>query len=66
MTRSTRNCTARTRLRAPRRRSTSHPLLLDLLERRMLLSSITWTGNAGDNNWDTPANWSSDAVPTGL
>ena len=34
------------------------------LEDRTLLSSITWTGSAGDNNWDTPANWSSDAVPT--
>ena len=36
----------------------------DLLEDWMLLSTIIWTGDAGDNNWDTPANWSGDAVPT--
>ncbi len=36
----------------------------DFLEDRTLLSTVTWTGDAGDNNWDTPANWSSDAVPT--
>jgi len=36
----------------------------DLFEDRTLLSSIMWTGNGGDNNWDTAANWSSDALPT--
>jgi hypothetical protein len=38
--------------------------LLSRLEERTLLSTITWTGDAGNNNWDTPGNWSSDSVPT--
>jgi hypothetical protein len=29
-----------------------------------LLSAVTWTGDAGDGNWATPANWSGAAVPT--
>ena len=29
----------------------------------MLLSSVTWTGAAGDNQWTTPGNWSTDALP---
>jgi len=36
----------------------------DSFEDRTLLSLIAWTGSGGDNNWDTPANWSSDAVPS--
>ncbi len=36
---------------------------LEGLEDRVLLSAISWTGDAGDNNWDTPGNWSDDAVP---
>src|SRR5262245_6555177 len=30
------------------------------LESRRLLSTVTWTGTAGDGNWDTPGNWSSN------
>jgi hypothetical protein len=37
---------------------------VERLEDRTLLSLINWTGGAADNNWDTPANWSGDAVPT--
>ena len=33
------------------------------MEPRTLLSAVTWTGDAGDDNWDTPANWSSNSVP---
>jgi autotransporter-associated beta strand protein len=36
---------------------------LEWMESRTLLSAVTWTGGAGDNNWDTPANWSTDSVP---
>ncbi|HEV3342661.1 MAG TPA: hypothetical protein VG125_19975, partial [Pirellulales bacterium] len=28
-------------------------------------STIYWTGAAGDNQWTTPGNWSTNAVPTG-
>ena len=50
--------------RAPRSVKRSFRSGWERLEDRTLLSSITWTGTAGDNNWDTAANWSSDAVPT--
>ena len=33
------------------------------MEERRLLSSVSWTGGAGDNNWDTANNWSGNAVP---
>jgi hypothetical protein len=33
------------------------------MESRALLSAVTWTGAAGDHNWDTPGNWTGDAVP---
>ncbi len=33
------------------------------MEPRALLSAVAWTGAAGDNNWDTAANWSTDSVP---
>ena len=33
------------------------------METRTLLSAVSWTGGAGDNNWDTPGNWSTDTVP---
>jgi large repetitive protein len=36
---------------------------LETLETRALLAAVTWTGGGGDNNWDTPANWSTDSVP---
>src|SRR5262249_15205040 len=52
---------ARRMTRQPRRTFRPH---WDLFEDRTLLSLITWTGSGGDNNWDTPANWSSSAVPT--
>jgi hypothetical protein len=36
---------------------------LEWIEARTLLSPVSWTGNAHDNNWDTPGNWSGGAVP---
>ncbi len=33
------------------------------MEGRALLSAVSWTGDAGDDNWDTPGNWSTDSVP---
>jgi fibronectin-binding autotransporter adhesin len=33
------------------------------MEARTLLSNVSWTGNAHDNNWDTPGNWSTDSLP---
>jgi hypothetical protein len=33
------------------------------MEERTLLSNVSWTGNAHDNNWDTPGNWSTDSGP---
>jgi hypothetical protein len=33
------------------------------MEERALLSAVSWTGNAGDNNWDTPGNWSGSDLP---
>ena len=33
------------------------------MEPRTLLSAVTGTGGAGDNNWDTAANWNTDSVP---
>ncbi len=47
----------------PSPRSVLRPAVIRL-EDRTLLSLLNWTGSAGDNNWNTPANWSSDAVPT--
>ncbi len=36
---------------------------IEFMEPRALLSAVAWTGTAGDNNWDTAANWSTDSVP---
>jgi hypothetical protein len=46
-----------------RTRSRSCRPRLEGMESRALLSAVSWTGGAGDNNWDTPANWSTDSVP---
>jgi hypothetical protein len=37
---------------------------LEALEARRLLAAISWDGDAGDNLWHTPANWSGNVVPT--
>ena len=37
--------------------------MVEVLESRVLLSNITWTGDADGTNWTNPGNWSSDAVP---
>ncbi len=29
----------------------------ETLESRLLLSTVTWTGNAGDNQWTDAGNW---------
>jgi Bacterial Ig-like domain (group 3) len=46
-----------------RLRSTSYRPRLEWMEERTLLSDVSWTGNAHDNNWDTPGNWSTDSLP---
>ena len=55
---------ARATLASPR-----HPLghaagyAIECLERRVLLAAVSWTGAAGDNQWTTPANWSTNGLP---
>ena len=34
------------------------------LECRQMLSAVSWTGAAADNNWSSSANWSSGTVPS--
>ena len=46
-----------------RNQITSAVAEVQILENRTLLSAVSWTGSAGDNQWSTPANWSSGAVP---
>ena len=46
-----------------RKRSKSCRPRVEWMEPRTLLSAVTWTGDGGDNNWDTAANWSTDSVP---
>jgi len=36
---------------------------IEWMEPRTLLSAVNWTGLGGDNNWDTPTNWSTSSVP---
>ena len=45
------------------KRSRSCQPRIEWMEPRTLLSAVTWTGDGGDNNWDTAANWSTDSVP---
>jgi hypothetical protein len=53
------------RLRRTDRRSRSRGSrpFLEPIEGRTLLSSVAWTGGAGTDDWDTPANWSTDSLP---
>jgi Bacterial Ig-like domain (group 3) len=44
------------------RRRTARPAL-EFLERREVLSTFTWTGTAGDGNWDTGTNWQGGVAP---
>ena len=44
-------------------RSNSYRPRIEWMEPRTLLSAVSWTGAGGDNNWDTPSNWSTDSVP---
>ena len=37
--------------------------VVEVLEDRTLLSGVMWTGNAGDNQWTTPSNWSTGSLP---
>ncbi len=46
-----------------RKRSRSRWPRVEWMEPRTLLTAVSWTGTAGDNNWDTPGNWSTDSVP---
>jgi large repetitive protein len=36
---------------------------VELFEQRTLLSAVVWTGGAGTDDWDTPANWSTNTLP---
>lgn len=36
---------------------------LEVLERREVLSSFTWSGGAGNGNWDTGTNWVGGVAP---
>jgi autotransporter-associated beta strand protein len=36
---------------------------IERMESRVQLSAVAWTGSGGDNNWDNPLNWSTDALP---
>ncbi len=42
----------------------SRTLRFEPLERRQLLSVVTWTGLGANNYWGTAANWSTNAAPT--
>ena len=46
------------------KRSKSCRPRMEWMEPRTLLSAVTWTGGAGDNNWDSVANWNPERVPT--
>ena len=48
---------------AVRVRSISFRPRPEWMEERTLLSSVSWTGNAHDNNWDTPGNWNTNSLP---
>ena len=51
--------------RRPRktRRTASYSPRVERVEPRTLLSAVNWTGDGGDSNWDTAANWDTNAVP---
>jgi|GEM_PF-3283834 len=50
--------------RANRQRLQSPPIAhFDTLERRVMLSAATWTGNAGDGQWSTADNWLNSTLP---
>ncbi len=53
----------RARRRQPRTRWAHYRLFLEVLENRVVLSSVSWI-NPDGGDWDTASNWSSDAVPT--
>ncbi len=38
--------------------------IVEPLERRMLLAAVFWDGGAADGLWNSPNNWSNNAVPT--
>ena len=49
------------------RESRSHArrrvLVMESLERRDLLATMTWDGGGADGNWLTAANWAGDIAP---
>ena len=51
-------------LRPFRLKPTCSRFVLEELEGRVVPANITWLGTAGDLNWGTAANWSTDTVPT--
>src|SRR5262245_14360908 len=52
------------RIREQRRHLLGPLACVERLEDRHLLATVTWDGDAGDNNWQTAANWSNDSLPT--
>ena len=53
--------------RKPRSGSTARKsfpqLMLESLDARLVPSTVSWTGQGGNLDWDTAANWSGGAVP---
>ena len=47
-----------------KRRHSKRFIPIELLEHRTLLSAVHWIGPASGGDWETAANWSSNAVPT--
>src|SRR5271157_5251712 len=36
---------------------------IEVLERRLVMSAVSWTGGGNNFNWNNPANWSTNTVP---
>ena len=51
-------------LRRKRRLLRNRRLFFEALEERRVLAIVTWDGEAGDDLWMTPANWSTNTVPS--
>src|SRR5437899_7778521 len=55
---------SRSRIRQPRpRRAVARAALLETLESRRLLATVSWINSAG-GDFNNPANWDTNTVPT--
>ena len=48
---------------AGRNRKPKRRLLVESLEARLVLATVTFTGNAGNGTWSTAGNWDTNALP---